>query len=149
MSQTTPPSGAPVENNPYAGGPAAPVADHPYAAGPGPQAAPAQDVPQQAGPQGAPQPGFPASPAAPAAPARNNLALGLVAALVAGTVSAILYGVVIGATEHEIGYAAVGVGFLVGIAAGKPRRPQPDPAGRQRRRSRSPRSTWASSSARP
>jgi hypothetical protein len=34
-------------------------------------------------------------------------------------VSAILYGLIIGLTKHEIGYAAVGVGFLVGIAAGR------------------------------
>lgn len=108
MSQTTPPSGPPVENNPYAGDPApaaAPVADNPYAGDPA-QAA-------------APQPGFPVAPVAPAAPVRDNLVLGLVAALGAGVVSAILYGVIIGATKHEIGYAAVGVGFLVGIAAGR------------------------------
>ncbi|WP_341849462.1 hypothetical protein [Streptomyces yokosukanensis] len=33
--------------------------------------------------------------------------------------AAALYGLVIGATKHEIGYAAVGVGFVVGLAAGK------------------------------
>jgi hypothetical protein len=107
MSQSTPPSGPPVDNNPYADQPA----DQP----PVPQAG----VAQQTVPQGAPQPGFPAAPVAPAAPVRNNFALGSVAAVGAGVVSAILYGLVIGLTKHEIGYAAVGVGFLVGIAAGR------------------------------
>ncbi|MFE5143803.1 hypothetical protein ACFRDV_40325 [Streptomyces fagopyri] len=109
MSQPTPPS-VPPAGNPYAGEPA----DRP----PVPQ----QGVPQQdapAAPQGAPQPGFPVAPFAPAAPARGNFALGLAAALGAGLVSAVLYGIVIGLTKHEIGYAAVGVGFLVGIAAGR------------------------------
>ncbi|WRZ91117.1 hypothetical protein OHB54_19795 [Streptomyces sp. NBC_01007] len=108
MSQPTPPpSGPPVDNNPYAGEPA----DQP----PVPQ----QGVPQQAAPQGAPQPGFPVAPVAPAAPAHSNFALGAVAAVGAGVVSAVLYGLIIGLTKHEIGYAAVGVGFLVGIAAGR------------------------------
>jgi hypothetical protein len=107
MSQSTPPPGPPVDNNPYAGAPA----DQP----PVPQ----QAVPPQGAPQGAPQPGFPVAPLAPAAPARSNFALGLVATLGAGLVSAVLYGLVIGLTKHQIGYAAVGVGFLIGIAAGR------------------------------
>ncbi|MFE9804889.1 hypothetical protein [Streptomyces sp. NPDC005548] len=118
MSQTTPPPGPPVDN-PYTGQPAAPVENNPYAGQPAQPTAPQQGFPQQAGPQGAPQPGFPVAPVAPAAPVRNNLVLGVVAALGAGVISAILYGLIIGATKHEIGYAAVGVGFLVGIAAGR------------------------------
>ncbi|MEU9141254.1 hypothetical protein AB0D33_35815 [Streptomyces sp. NPDC048404] len=111
MSQSTPPSGPPVDNNPYA-------TDAPAPAAPGAPAAPADQppVPQQAFPQGPPQPGFPVPPAAPA---QGNFPLGLVAAIGAGVVSAILYGLIIGLTKHEIGYAAVGVGFLVGIAAGR------------------------------
>ncbi|MEU6277688.1 hypothetical protein ABZ871_35620 [Streptomyces populi] len=106
MSQSTPPSGPPADANPYADAPAAPAGQ--------------PSVPQQAAaPQGAPQPGFPIAPVAPTAPARDNFPLGLVASIGAGVVSAILYGLVIGLTKHEIGYAAVGVGFLVGIAAGR------------------------------
>ncbi|MCX4982908.1 hypothetical protein [Streptomyces sp. NBC_00572] len=60
---------------------------------------------------------YPVAP--PPAPARDNVALGLVAALVAALVSAGVYGAVIGGVEREIGWAAVGVGFLTGFAAGK------------------------------
>ncbi|MFJ5141110.1 hypothetical protein [Streptomyces sp. NPDC088707] len=60
---------------------------------------------------------YPVAP--PPAPARDNVALGLVAAVVAALVSAGLYGGVIGGVEREIGWAAVGVGFLTGLAAGK------------------------------
>ncbi|MEE1756080.1 hypothetical protein [Streptomyces sp. SP18CS02] len=59
-------------------------------------------------------------PAAPApAPARDNVVLGLLAALVAALVAAGAYGAIGGAIEREIGYAAVGVGFLVGFVAAK------------------------------
>ncbi|MER5308279.1 hypothetical protein ABT034_10875 [Streptomyces sp. NPDC002773] len=64
----------------------------------------------------APQP-YPMAP--PPAPARDNVALGLVAALVAALVSGGVYGAIMGGIEREIGWAAVGVGFLVGLAAGK------------------------------
>ncbi|HZF90950.1 hypothetical protein [Streptomyces sp.] len=64
------------------------------------------------------QPG--AVPPAPVAPARGgNVALGVVTAVVVALVTAGVYGAVVGATEYEIGYAAVGVGFLVGFATGK------------------------------
>ncbi|MFJ9338289.1 hypothetical protein ACIRP0_03220 [Streptomyces sp. NPDC101733] len=53
------------------------------------------------------------------APASGNVAFGVLAAVVAGLVSAAVYGAIVKATEHEIGYAAVGVGALVGFAAGK------------------------------
>ncbi|MEV7854879.1 hypothetical protein [Streptomyces sp. NPDC088183] len=67
------------------------------------------------------QPGAPfgGAPFAPPAPAHDNIALGLVAAVVAAVVAAGIYGAIIGATKHEIGYAAVGVGFVVGFASGK------------------------------
>ncbi|MFF8533452.1 hypothetical protein ACF07B_16055 [Streptomyces sp. NPDC015532] len=118
MSQSTPPSGPPVDNNPYATDAPAPAPTAPAApAAPADQPpVPQQAFPQQAYPQGPPQPGFPVPPAAPA---HGNFPLGLVAAIGAGVVSAILYGLIIGLTKHEIGYAAVGVGFLVGIAAGR------------------------------
>jgi hypothetical protein len=38
---------------------------------------------------------------------------------VAALVAAGVYGAVIGLTKHEIGWAAVGVGFVIGLAAGK------------------------------
>ncbi|MFF7406241.1 MULTISPECIES: hypothetical protein [Streptomyces] len=98
MSQSAPPppQPGPVDANPYA------------------QQAPA-------GMPYPPQPGAPGMPMAPVAPApvRGNPALGLVAAVVAAVVAAGLYGLIIGATKHEIGYAAVGVGFVIGLAAGK------------------------------
>ncbi|MFG3346787.1 hypothetical protein ACGF1Z_17175 [Streptomyces sp. NPDC048018] len=58
-------------------------------------------------------------PAPPAAPARSHVGLGLVAALVAALVAGGVYGALAGGIEREIGWAAVGVGFLVGFAAGK------------------------------
>ncbi|MGW5656421.1 hypothetical protein [Streptomyces humi] len=58
-------------------------------------------------------------PSVPAVPPRSNLAVGLVAAVVAAVVAAALYGVIIGVTKHEIGWAAVGVGFVIGLAAGR------------------------------
>ncbi|MFF2410191.1 hypothetical protein [Streptomyces sp. NPDC058092] len=67
------------------------------------------------------QPGVPfgGAPFAPPAPARNNIGLGLAAAVVATLVAAGIYGGILGATKHEISYAAVGVGAIVGFAAGK------------------------------
>ncbi|MCP9986799.1 hypothetical protein LUX01_08955 [Streptomyces sudanensis] len=67
-----------------------------------------------------------ADPAAPQpfpqeapAPVRDNLVPGLLAALVAALVAAAAYGGIGGAIEREVGYAAIGVGLLVGFAAGK------------------------------
>ncbi|KAB1146011.1 hypothetical protein F7R91_16975 [Streptomyces luteolifulvus] len=103
MTQSVPPQ--PADGNPYA---QQPVDGNPYA--------------QQQADGGNPfaqQPG--AVPPAPvvAAPARNNIALGIIAAVVAALVTAGIYGGIVGATEYEIGYAAIGVGFLIGFAAGK------------------------------
>ncbi|MFI0984032.1 hypothetical protein [Streptomyces exfoliatus] len=64
----------------------------------------------------APEP-YPMAP--PPAPVRDNVGLGLLAALVAGLVAGGIYGAVMGGIEREIGWAAIGVGFLVGLAAGK------------------------------
>ncbi|WP_392672127.1 hypothetical protein [Streptomyces sp. LN785] len=73
---------------------------------------------QQPGQPG--QPGqFGGSPFTPAAPARNNVVLGAVSAVVTAIVAAVLYGVITGAIEREFGYIAIGVGFLIGFAAGK------------------------------
>ncbi|GAA4022047.1 MULTISPECIES: hypothetical protein [Streptomyces] len=98
MAQSTPPP-QPAEGNPYA---QQPTEGNPYAQQPGAM----------------PPPPAPFAPAPPA-PARGNVALGLVVAVVAALVTAGIYGAIVGATEYEIGYAAVGVGFLIGLAAGK------------------------------
>jgi hypothetical protein len=117
MSQSSPPPSGPPVDNPYAD-------QNPYAGRPGQPPAPPQDAaqagfPQQGAPQGTPQPGFPMAPVAPAAPVRDKLGLGLAAAVGAALVAAGLYGVIIGLTKHEIGWAAVGVGFVIGLAAGR------------------------------
>jgi hypothetical protein len=88
------------------------------------QAQPQQPAPPQPvdGNPYAQQPGAvppPPAPYAPSAPPKNNIALGLVTAVVVALVAAGIYGVVIGTTKHEIGWAAVGVGFVIGLAAGK------------------------------
>ncbi|MCX4788771.1 MULTISPECIES: hypothetical protein [unclassified Streptomyces] len=98
MSQPVPPphqpnDAQPVDGNPYVG--------------------------QQPGPYGQPGATFDAAPFAPAAPTRNNLGLGLLTAVVTAVVAAFLYGVIAGAIDREIGYIAVGVGFLVGFATSK------------------------------
>jgi len=46
----------------------------------------------------------------------SNLLMGLIGGGIAMLVSAIIWGVVTYVTEYEIGWMAIGVGFLVGIA---------------------------------
>ncbi|MFJ1898367.1 MULTISPECIES: hypothetical protein [unclassified Streptomyces] len=117
MSQPVPPPNQPYDGQPQAG--------NPYAAQPGQPGQPAAPTGnpfagQQPGPYGQPGAQFGGgAPFAPMAPARDNLALGLVVAFVAALVAAGIYGAIIGATKHEISYAAVGVGAIVGFAAGK------------------------------
>ncbi|MFG3531576.1 hypothetical protein ACGF8B_33295 [Streptomyces sp. NPDC047917] len=112
MSQPVPPPNQPHDaqsgGNPFAGQQPGNPTGNPFAG-------------QQPGdPSGNPFAGQqPGMPFAPPAPARNNLGLGLAAGFVAAVVAAAIYGAIIGATKHEIGYAAVGVGFIVGFAAGK------------------------------
>ncbi|MEO3974154.1 hypothetical protein [Streptomyces sp. CAU 1734] len=82
-----------------------------------------QPVPPQSGnpfaegPPGASNPYAQAPP--PPAPARNNAGIGILAAVVAALVGAGVYGAISGAIEREIGFAAIGVGFLIGFAAAK------------------------------
>ena len=47
---------------------------------------------------------------------RQNLAMGIVAGLVAAIVGGVLWAVITVATNFQIGFMAVGVGFLVGYA---------------------------------
>ncbi|MFJ3227841.1 hypothetical protein ACIPJS_31440 [Streptomyces sp. NPDC086783] len=105
MSQSsTPPPVPPAEQS-----------GNPYAQGAGPQdTPPAPGFPQQQG-----GPAFPMAPVAPTGPVSTNIGLGLAAAVGAALVGAVVYGVVIGLTKHQIGWAAVGVGFLIGLAAGR------------------------------
>ncbi|MFE0034249.1 hypothetical protein [[Kitasatospora] papulosa] len=109
--------GQPADGNPYAGG-QQPAPGNPYAG-------------QQPGaPTGNPfagqQPGQFAGGFPPAPPAaRGNVGLGVLTALSTAIVAAILYGVIAGSIEREVGYAAIGVGFLVGFAASKVGGPLP------------------------
>ncbi|MEU1433420.1 hypothetical protein ACFYPA_23885 [Streptomyces sp. NPDC005775] len=116
MSTPVPPPNQPYDAQPQ------PQPGNPYAAQPG-QPQPGQPGAPTGNPFAGQQPaGAPfggGAPFAPVAPARNNVGLGVLVAFVAALVAAGIYGGIIGATEHEIGYAAVGVGALVGFAAGK------------------------------
>ncbi|MFH9606366.1 hypothetical protein [Streptomyces sp. NPDC017448] len=130
-NQPQQPYGRPAAGNPYAGGPdqGAPSAPsgNPY----GQQAPASSGTPygqQPPAPSGNPfagqQPGEGApfgggAPYTPAPPARGNLLLGIGVALGVAIVAGLLYGVIAGSIEREVGYAAVGVGFLVGFAASK------------------------------
>lgn len=119
MSQPVPPpnqpqpyDAQPADGNPYAG--------QPQPGQPGaPSGNPFAGAPGQPGQPGQPGVPFGGVPFAPVAPVRDKLGLGLAAAVVAMLVAAGVYGGIIGATKHEIGYAAVGVGALIGFAAGK------------------------------
>ena len=104
-----------------------PSADgNPYAQQPGTTPQPGTAPQPIDGNPFAQKPGAVPPPPAPLAPARSgNIALGLVVAAVTALVTAGIYGAIIGATEREIGYAAIGVGFLVGLAAGKVGGPNP------------------------
>ncbi|MFF4358734.1 hypothetical protein [Streptomyces sp. NPDC001604] len=89
---------------------------------PPPQPQPVDGTPEVQQPGAVPQPPAPGVPYAPApapAPVKNNIGLGLGAAFAAAVVVAGVYGAIIGLTKHEIGWAAVGVGFLIGLAAGR------------------------------
>ncbi|MEV4878021.1 hypothetical protein [Streptomyces cyaneofuscatus] len=121
--------GPPADGNPYAGGPGAPApaapTGNPYGdQPPAPTGNPYGEQPPAptgnpfGNPQGQPAP-FGGTPFAPAPPARNNLALGVLVAFGAAIVASIVYGVLLGSIEREFGYAAIGVGFLVGFAAAK------------------------------
>ncbi|MFJ6010900.1 hypothetical protein [Streptomyces sp. NPDC092952] len=112
MSQSVPPPQQPHDAQPGGGNPFAGQQGQPGQ----PPAAPSGN-PFAGGQQGAPFGGAPYAP--PPAPVRDNIGLGLAAAVVAAVVAAAVYGAIIGGIEREIGYAAVGVGFLVGFAAGK------------------------------
>lgn len=62
---------------------------------------------------------YPAQAPAPAPQRTGNVGLGIAAALVAALAAAAAYGGIMNAIDREIGYAAVGVGAIIGFAAGK------------------------------
>ncbi|WP_405795593.1 hypothetical protein [Streptomyces sp. NBC_01506] len=99
MSQSVPPP----SGNPYGSGPGAPGPGNPYGGGPVPPGGP----------------GNPFAPAPPAPPVRDNVGLGVAAAVGAAIVTAAVYGGIAGAVEREIGFAAIAVGFVIGFVAGK------------------------------
>ncbi|MCQ4210481.1 MULTISPECIES: hypothetical protein [Streptomyces] len=107
---TQPPQ--PQDGNPYAQKGPQPQPGYGY-----PQQPPQQQYTpfpqQQGGPMGG---GFPPPPPAGRS---GNVALGIVAAVVLALVTAWIYGAIMKAVEAEIGYAAVGVGLIIGFAAGK------------------------------
>ncbi|MGW6687406.1 hypothetical protein [Streptomyces sp. NPDC054961] len=82
-------------------------------------AAPSADGAAPAGHPGPSGADFLAPFPAPAPVRPGNVGLGIVAALVAALVAAAAYGGIMNAIDREIGYAAAGVGALVGFAAGK------------------------------
>ncbi|MFJ5192263.1 hypothetical protein ACIQCQ_09105 [Streptomyces sp. NPDC088394] len=99
MSQPVPPPNQPHDaqpgGNPFAGQqPGAPTGGNPFA-------------------------GQPMSFPPPPAGRSGNVGLAVLAAVVVALVLAGIYGAIMKATEHEIGYAAVAVGAVVGFAAGK------------------------------
>ncbi|MBK3570567.1 hypothetical protein [Streptomyces sp. MBT62] len=111
MSQSATPPQQPqpqpeAQAQPQQPAPPQPVDGNPYAQQPGAVPPP-------------PAPSAPYAPPSPSAPALNNIAVGLVTAVVVALVAAGIYGFVIGTTKHEIGWAAVGVGFVIGLAAGR------------------------------
>lgn len=117
MSANYPPPQQPGGQNPFA-------QQQQYGAPPqAPYGAPPQ------APYGAPAPGpyapggfngasYPPPPAPPAA-SRDTAGLGILVALGAALAAALVYGLLIKGTKHEIGYAALAVGALVGFALGK------------------------------
>ncbi|WP_405586408.1 hypothetical protein [Streptomyces sp. NBC_01190] len=117
----------PTGQNPYAqqpqgqapgvpGAPGAPGSFGPPQPGATPYGAPAQPgTPGGFDPAGYPPPGGPMVAAAPP----PNVALAVLAGIAAALVVAFAYGWIIGSTKHEIGYAALGVGFAVGAVVGK------------------------------
>jgi hypothetical protein len=118
MSSSNYPPQQPGGQNPYAQQPPQPpqqpaAPQQPYA--PSPYVNPQQG--------GAAPGGFNAGAYAPPAPIgaapAGNPGLGVVAGIAAALVAAVIYGLLIKGTKHEIGYAAIAVGAIVGFALAK------------------------------
>jgi hypothetical protein len=63
--------------------------------------------------------------APPPAAVRANTGLAVATAVGTALVAALVYGGIAGAIEHEIGWAAIAVGFVIGFATGKVGGPNP------------------------
>ncbi|NJQ00741.1 hypothetical protein [Streptomyces zingiberis] len=119
-----PQSGQPTAaqaGQPYGGQPQGPVPAPQAGFGPAPGSAPAPGphAGPYPGPDGAPG-GFPAPPPpAPSGGRSGNAGLALGAAVVLMVVGALVYGLILKEAEVQIGYLAVGVGALIGLALGK------------------------------
>jgi hypothetical protein len=112
MSSNYPPPQQPAGQNPFAQTQyAPPQGQSPYGAPPAPGGFNGTGYPPPAFGGG--------TPTAPVAPAQDNVALGVLVGVVAAVGAALVYGLLIKGTKHEIGYAALGVGALVGVALGK------------------------------
>ncbi|MER5553165.1 hypothetical protein ABT001_16065 [Streptomyces sp. NPDC002793] len=113
--------GQPADGNPYAAQqqPGNPYAGQQQGQQPGaPTGNPFGQQVQQPGQFGGGQ--FAGGPFPPAPQAAGNkVGLGVLAALGAALVAAVLYGVLAGSIEREVGYAAIGVGFLTGFVGSK------------------------------
>ncbi|MEU8524142.1 hypothetical protein AB0C77_00875 [Streptomyces sp. NPDC048629] len=68
-----------------------------------------------------PPPGspFPGGYPGPPEPERDSAGLGILTALVVALIGGTVYGLVAGEIRYEIGWAAIGVGFLTGYSASK------------------------------
>lgn len=108
-----PPDGNPYgQQQPYP--PQQPYGQQPYGQQPPQQQQPYAAFPQQ---QPGPQGGFPMAPQSHGR--TGNVGLGVAVAIVLLFVTAGIYGAIMKAVEHEIGYAAIGVGLIIGFGAGK------------------------------
>jgi hypothetical protein len=126
IPQHSVPGGIVMSSN-YPPPPQQPGGQNPYAQQPpqNPQAPqqPYAPSPYVTPPQGAAPGGFNAAAYAPPAPIgaapAGNPTLGVIAGFAAALISAVIYGLLIKGTKHEIGYAALAVGALVGFALAK------------------------------
>ena len=74
---------------------------------------------ETSGPQDPPTPGPQSFVVADAVPAGGNFIFAILAGAIAAVIGAAIWAVITVSTEYQIGFMAVGVGFLVGVAVRK------------------------------